>query len=372
MQLGVCGVLGAEPVGKRVGVLTHPAAVLPDLTLDLDALIDAGQPVVAGFGAEHGLRGTAQAGFSESAAIDEATGLPIHDTYGMSAEQLAAAFGVADIDVLLVDLQHVGVRFFTYESTLFDAIAAAEQAGVRVVVLDRPNPVGGVAIGGPMLRPGYASFVGRAELPIRHGLTMGELAGLFADRLGARRPDVIPMTGWSRADLFGDTGLPWVPPSPNLPTAEAAYAYPGTCLFEGTNISVGRGTTTPFLTIGSPWMDGRFAATLRAAELPGVGFRDTDFIPAFNDYTGEHLRGVTLHVTDPRAFDPIGAGIAMLTTALRLYPGQVTFGPTFDKLAGSDELRNALATGAAAADITGSWQSDLSRFGAARDAYLLY
>jgi uncharacterized protein YbbC (DUF1343 family) len=372
MRLGVTGLLADGPIGERVGVLTHPAAVLPDLSLGLDALIAAGQPVVAVFGAEHGLRGTAQAGFSEAEAADADTGLPVYDTYAMSVDDVAAALSALRIDTLVVDLQHAGTRFYTYESTLYDAIAATHRSGTRLVVLDRPNPLGGVAIGGPMLQPEYASFVGRAELPIRHGLTMGELGGYFADLLGAARPSVVPMAGWRRGDLFDDTGLIWVPPSPNLPTAETAYAYPGTCLFEGTNISVGRGTTTPFRTLGAPWLDGALAARLRGSDLPGVAFRDTDFAPAFNDYAGEHLRGLTLHVTDPRTFDPIGTAVVMLAAIADLYPGELRFRPIFDKLAGSAELRAAVASGAAAGDILSGWRAGLASFDQVRTAYQLY
>jgi uncharacterized protein YbbC (DUF1343 family) len=223
-----------------------------------------------------------------------------------------------------------------------------------------------------MLRPEFASFVGRAELPIRHGLTMGELAGFFADAAGAPRPSVVPMAGWQRTDLFDDTGLPWVSPSPNLPTAETAYAYPGTCLFEGTNLSVGRGTTTPFRTVGAPWIDGAFADTLRAAELAGVAFRDTDFTPAFNDYSGEHLRGVTLHVTNPRIFDPIAVAVVMLTTVAVLYPGALEFRPVFEKLAGCSDLREGVTAGASASEIQAAWAGELSEFGRVRQAYQLY
>jgi uncharacterized protein YbbC (DUF1343 family) len=373
VRLGIESLLADAPsgkaIGKRLGLLTHPAAVLPDLSLGLDVLLAAGQPVVAVFGPEHGLRGTAQAGSSEAATVDAATGLPVYDTYRNSFD---AALSDSGIDVLLVDLQHVGARFYTYESSLFDAIAAAKTVGVRVVILDRPNPIGGHVVDGPVLAPAFSSFVGRAPIPLRHGMTMGELGRLFADLQGAPAPDVVPMTGWRRSDLFRDTGLPWVAPSLNLPSDTSAYLYPGTCLFEGTNVSLGRGTTTPFEVIGAPWLDGRLAAHLRTLDLPGVAFRATSFSPAFDDYTGEHLSGVAVHVRDPATVDPLRVALAMLTSIARIYPHEMTYRSSFDKLAGTDALRTAIVAGVPAAEIAAGWSSDLQAFRPQREACLLY
>ncbi|HEY1488010.1 MAG TPA: DUF1343 domain-containing protein [Micromonosporaceae bacterium] len=369
MRLGIETLLAAPPAGERLGLLTHPAAVLPDLTLGLDALVAAGHPVVAVFGAEHGLRGTAQAGFAEDATVDGGTGLPVFDTYQRSLDVLLA---VADIDVLLIDLQHVGARFYTYESSLYDAIGAAERAGVRVRVLDRPNPAGGEAIDGPVLRSEYASFVGRAPIPMRHGMTMGELAGLFAVMRDVPTPEVVPMEGWHRSQTFQETGLVWVPPSPNLPTTTAAQAYLGTCLFEGTNVSVGRGTTTPFEIIGAPFLDGRLAAHLRSLDLPGAAIRDCALMPAFDEYRGEQLHGVAVHVTDVGTFDPIRLALLTLTAIERLYPGMLEYRGSFDRLAGTDALRSAIVAGETAAEIAASWSADLLAFAAWRDKFLIY
>jgi len=366
------GIEALSSIDGRVGLLTHPAAVLPDLRHSLDALVERGAQLSAVFGAEHGFRGTAQAGDSEAATIDVATGLPVYDTYAHSVEELSTMLTASGTEVLLVDLQHVGARFYTYESTLYDAIAAAAIAGVRVIVTDRPNPIGGEVVDGPVLQASYASFVGRAPIAMRHGLTMGELGLLFADLLNAPAPDVVPMEGWSRGDRFEHTGLPWVPPSPNIPTASTAHVYAGTCLFEGTNLSIGRGTTTPFEVIGAPWLDGRLAGHLRSLDLPGTGFREIEFTPAFNDHAGVHLRGVAVHITDPDTFDPVRTALSMLTSIEHLYPGVMAFRPTIDKLAGTDALRLAIEAGAHPEDIVASWRDDLTAFADLRSGYLLY
>jgi uncharacterized protein YbbC (DUF1343 family) len=365
---------GGKPFqGSRLGLLTHPAAVLPDLGHGLDALLDAGADIRAVFGSEHGLRGTAQAGESEHDAVDPVTGLPLFDTYDKDAAGIADQLRTAGIDVLLVDLQHVGARFYTYESTLYDVISAAAPAGVEVAVLDRPNPVGGSAVQGPVLDPAFSSFVGRAAIPLRHGMTMGELGGLFADLLGAPRPAVVPMAGWRREFDFAATGLPWVPPSPNIPTAATTLTYLGTCLVEGTNLSTGRGTTTPFEVCGAPWLDASVVRELRAAGLPGVAFRQTYFTPTFDRFTGEPVSGVQLHVTDPATFDPLLTALTVLHTVRRLHPEEFAFLPrTFDILAGTDRLRLALEAGTPPAELIRPWHRELAEFHDLRRGHLLY
>jgi uncharacterized protein YbbC (DUF1343 family) len=224
-----------------------------------------------------------------------------------------------------------------------------------------------------MLDPAFASFVGRARIPIRHGMTMGELARMFADMLGAPKPRVIPMSGWNRGRHFTDVGLPWVPPSPNIPTPATADCYPGACLLEGTNLSVGRGTTTPFELCGAPWIDHRLAAQLRALGLPGVAFREAGFSPTFDRHAGERVNGIQLHVTDVRSFDPLRTAVAVLGVVIRTWPEAFEFQPgAFDRLAGSDRLREALIAGTQANDIVAGWESDLADFCELRRAYLLY
>jgi uncharacterized protein YbbC (DUF1343 family) len=357
--------------GARVALLAGPASVLPDLGHTLDALLAAGLNVVAVLGPEHGFRGSMQAGFAEQSGVDQATGVPVIDAYDRPMDDVLAAAGA---QVVIADLQNAGVRFYTYESSLHDLIGAAGRTGTEVIVCDRPNPVTGAAVAGPVLDPGYASFVGRAAVPLRHGMTTGELALLFASRQDAAGlVRVVPMSGWWRAAWFDETGLPWVPPSPNMPTVTTAQCYPGSCLMEGTNLSVGRGTTTPFELIGAPWVTHELARRLRALDLPGVAFREAYAVPQFDRYAGQPVCGVQLHVTDRRRFEPLRVALEILTVTGALWPGRLTFSAShFDRLAGSGLLREALAAGTPAADIVAGWDAGLRDFGPARAAHLRY
>lgn len=365
---------GTPFLRQRVGLLTHPAAITSDGRHAAHALLEAGTDLRALFGPEHGVLGTAQAGESEAAATDSSTGLPVYDTYNHSVDHLSGMLAESRIDVLAVDLQNVGARFFTYESSLYDALAAAAKVDVQVCVLDRPNPLGGRAVAGPILEEAYASFVGRAPIPVRHGLTMAELGRLFAARLGVPAPDVVASAGWNTAELFPATALPWVPPSPNLPTPTSALIYPGTCFLEGTNVSVGRGTTTPFELVGAPWLDRGFAERLRAAGLPGLAVREAYATPAFDRYAGKQICGAQLHVTDPEAVDPLAVGVTVLCALRDGWLGRLKFRDKhFDLLAGSDSLRNALNKGCSAEEILAGWEEPALRFAEVeREPYLLY
>lgn len=377
--------------GRRVGLITNPTGVLPDLTHDLDALIRAGVQVVAAFGPEHGVRGSLQAGVKQSGIeIDPDTGIPFYPLYGKDREQIAAAFRESGNDLILFDIQDVGTRFYTYIWTMSDSLEAAALAGIPVVVLDRPNPIGGVAVGGPVLEARFASFVGRYPIALRHGMTAGELARLFNDRFvpeatGGRRArlDVIPMEGWRRSMYFDETGLPWVMPSPNMPTLETALVYPGQGLFEGTNLSEGRGTTRPFELIGAPFVKPlELAARLNALKLPGVRFRAAYFTPTFSKYQGQVVGGVQVHVTDRRQYRPVETALEMLATVRHLYPAQFewrTSGSSggrpryfIDLLAGTDRVRSALDAGESPAAIAAAWQAQLEAFEALRARYLIY
>jgi uncharacterized protein YbbC (DUF1343 family) len=347
----------------RPGLVTNYTGILPNLDSTVDGAVRAGVPLVALFGPEHGVRGTVQAGFSEPEAIDPGSGLPVYDTYLKSGADLDALLESSTVDTLLYDLQDIGTRFYTYVWTMFDVMVSAARTGKRFVVLDRPNPVGGVVTEGPWLAPAFASFVGRVPIPIRHGLTVGELARfLNADAVpaAAGRPvelDVIAMDGWRRELYAGQTGQPWVMPSVNMPTADSALAYPGTGLFEGTNLSEGRGTTRPFELIGAPYVDDRFLPAVRALDLPGVAFRDVWFAPTFHKYAGETVRGVQVHVTDPARFQPVRTAVGMIGVLRREYPdafgwrvadsGAESLGHRHfvDLLWGSDELRHAVDAG---------------------------
>ncbi|GAA1976767.1 DUF1343 domain-containing protein [Catenulispora subtropica] len=359
--------------GRRVGLLTHPAAITSDGRHAAHALLEAKADLRALFGPEHGVLGTAQAGDSESALVDSSTGLPVYDTYRHTADHLSGMLAESRIDVLAVDLQNVGARFFTYESSLYDALAAAAPVGVRVCVLDRPNPLGGLAVSGPVLDPAHASFVGRAPVPVRHGMTMGELGGFFAVRLGVPAPEIVPLTDWDARSLFPATGLPWVPPSPNLPTAVSALLYPGTCFLEGTNVSVGRGTTTPFELIGAPWLDRSFAERLRGAALAGIVVREAYATPAFDLYAGEQICGAQLHVTDPDAVDPLAIGATVLGALREGWPEELAFRERhFDLLAGSDRFRKDVMEGVPTEAILAGWRDSALRFAEQRGPYLLY
>jgi uncharacterized protein YbbC (DUF1343 family) len=357
--------------GTRLGLLAGPASVLPDLGHTLDALLATGLPVAAVLGPEHGFRGSMQAGYSEESGTDPATGVPVIDAYDRPMAEVLAA---TDADAVIVDLQHAGVRFYTYESSLYDLIGAARVTGTRVIVCDRPNPVTGATVAGPLLDPAYASFVGRAPIPLRHGMTIGELALLFASQLDATPlVEVVPMAGWRRGMWFDETGLPWVPPSPNIPTPTTATCYPGTCLMEGTNLSTGRGTTTPFELIGAPWVGPEFAHRLRRLGLPGVAFREAYAVPQFDRYAGEPICGVQVHVTGRQQFDPLVVALEILAAARDLWPADLTLRPDhFDRLAGSARLRDAILAGVAPADISAGWSIGLRQFGPVRAAHLLY
>ncbi|SEM34700.1 exo-beta-N-acetylmuramidase NamZ domain-containing protein [Nonomuraea pusilla] len=331
--------------GTRLGLITNPTGVLPDLTPTTDALLAAGLPLTALFGPEHGLRGTAQADGSEADFTDPRTGLPVYDTHKLSGAALDEVVSRSGVDTLVFDIADVGTRFYTYVWTMYDLLASASRLGLRFVVLDRPNPLGGDVEEGPLLDPAFASFVGRHPLPVRHGRTAGELALAFGFDADLH---VVTMEGWRRGMTWEETGLPWVMPSVNMPTPDTALVYPGTGLFEGTNFSEGRGTTRPFELVGAPYADDAFAPALAALDLPGVRFRDVWFTPTFHKHAGTPVRGVQLHVHDRRAFRPVLTGLSMLYVARTLYPDALVWrGPELflDHLWGSDSLARRLDAG---------------------------
>ncbi|GHB63799.1 hypothetical protein GCM10010347_37210 [Streptomyces cirratus] len=363
--------------GQRIGVVTNPTGLTADARHVVDVLhADERVDLVAVFGPEHGFRGTAQAGGSEGSARDPATGLPVYDTYGKSGRQLADVFTAAGVDTVVFDVQDVGARFYTYIWTLYDCMRAAALAGRAVVVLDRPNPIGALRAAGPVLQRPYASGVGREPIALAHGMTVAELALLFQGEFPAERPlalSTVRMSGWRRESFFGATGLPWVPPSPNVPTPDTALVYPGTCLFEGTNLSEGRGTTTPFEVVGAEGVDRRWAEAANALGLPGVWFREAYFTPVFSKHAGKVCGGVRLLVHDRAAFDPVRAGIGLLVTARRTWSG-FAWRPDhwIDRLTGSDRVRTMVDAGAGVEEIAGDWAEGLARFAAVREGYLLY
>ncbi|MEU9154436.1 DUF1343 domain-containing protein [Streptomyces sp. NPDC048417] len=361
---------------QKVGIVTNPTGITTDVRHIVDVMhADRRVELTAVFGPEHGFRGTAQAGGSEGRYDDPATGLPVYDTYLKSGRPLADVFTTSGVDTVVFDIQDVGARFYTYIWTLYDCMEAARLAGRRFVVLDRPNPVTGRAAQGPVLHKEFASFVGRQPIAQAHGMTVAELAKLFnAEYLTTPvELDVVTMTGWRR-DRFHDAyGLPWVPPSPNMPTPDTALVYSGTCLFEGTNLSEGRGTTRPFELLGAEGIDARWAAAVDGLGLPGVRFREAYFAPTFSKFQGKTVGGVQLHVHDRAAYDPVRTGIALLVTAKKVWGG-FAWRPDnwIDKLTGSTTVRTMTDAGAGTDEIVGAWQDELAAFRRIRKEFLLY
>ena len=380
--------------GRRVGVLCHPASVSSRLVHIVDALGAAQVKLTRLWGPEHGIRGEAQDMIGVEGNHDARTGIPVTSLYGEAPDSLAPrAAELSEVDVLLIDLQDVGSRYYTFIWTMALSLQSAARAGVAVVVLDRPNPIGGVAIEGGEVAAWAESFVGLGSIPVRHGLTIGEVARLvragipwggerFAKPLDCDL-QVVAMRGWKRGDFFEATGLPWVLPSPNMPTVDTALVYPGLCLLEGTNVSEGRGTTRPFEILGAPFVDGyRLAAWLDADGLPGVRFRPLSFRPTFHKFSGQVCSGVQIHVVDRLAFRPYLTGVAVLR-ALYALGGEafrwrtekyefVSDRPAIDLLTGGDTIRRGVAAGASLDELRATWRPAEDAFVERRRASLLY
>ncbi len=372
--------------GLRVGVVTHPAAVDAQLRHILELLAVApGVKLVAIFGPEHGLLGQAQDLISVAAG-SKSDAIVAHSLYGTTAESLHPTAEQLDgLDALVIDLQDVGARYYTFQATMRYCLQAALPRGMRVFVLDRPNPLGGLAVEGPALRSGFESFVGAHDVATRHGLTVGELAMLYQRELSLERGElhVVPCEGWRRAQLFDETGLPWVLPSPNMPTLETALVYPGQCLIEGTNLSEGRGTTRPFELCGAPWLDAaKLARRMNDEKLPGVRFRAAWFRPTFQKHAGQDCGGVQLHVTDRTAFQSVRTSVALLAAmremsgdkfAWRTEPYEFVKDPiAIDLLFGSARERTALEGGKPWRELTADWPKEEEAFRHRRHMTLLY
>ncbi len=355
-----------------LGLVSHAAAVLPDLTGAVDALQKAGYRLVALFGPEHGFGGAAADGAHVKDAIDPRTGLPVYSLYGATKQPSEQA--LAKVDALIFDMQDVGVRFYTYMSTLFYVLKAAGQAGKLVYVLDRPNPVTGEIIEGGEIDPGFESFVGVINLPIRHGMTLGELAQ-FMNAEHALKADlhVMRLQNWQRGMWFDQTGLPWIPTSPAMPHLLTAVLYPGMCLLEGTNLSLGRGTSLPFEVCGAPWLDGYvLAEEMNTLDLPGVRFRPTLFTPSASNHAGKECQGVQVHVTDRDALRPVAMALELIAAVRRMAGSAWAWNAHFERLAGGYSLRSALEAGKPAGEILAGWTESISGFVHQREKYLLY
>jgi uncharacterized protein YbbC (DUF1343 family) len=372
--------------GRRIGLLVNATAVDTGLGHAIELL--RARPdlrITALFGPEHGVRGDAQDMISVDAAVDSRSGLPIHSLYGSTPASLApTAAMLDDIDVMVYDIQDVGSRYYTFVWTMVLAMRACAAAGKAFCVLDRPNPLDGVHIEGGAIAPGFESFVGLVSCPNRHGMTAGEIARW---RHSVEKLDlelvVLGMRGWQRDMRFDHTGLPWVMPSPNMPTPDTALVYPGMCLLEGTELSEGRGTTRPFELAGAPYLDGhRLAADLTAMQLPGVGFRAAVFTPMFQKHHGKPCGGVQLHVTNPETFRPYRTGVAFLKACYDQSPASFRWRdkpyefvdevPAVDLLAGGDALRKGIEAGASLDELAARWPRDEGDFAAERADYLLY
>lgn len=347
--------------GRRVGLVTNHTGVTRYLRDNVAVFAAAeGVTLAALFAPEHGLLGVEQAGEHVENATERRTGTPVYSLYG--ANSRPDPVRLSDIDILVYDIQAVGSRYYTYLSTLRLLLQAAAETGTPVLVLDRPNPLGGLRVEGfPAFEEECRSFVSCAPIPIRHGLTVGEFARwLVAEEDIGVALEVAPMRGWRRDMLFEDTGLPWVAPSPNMPTTNTARVYGATCLLEGTNCSEGRGTTLPFEVFGAPWVDAyALAERLNARRMPGVTFRGTSFTPTFSKHAGEPCEGVQLHVTDYEEFAAVRCGVEILRALMDTCPEFDFLGTPkrrmTDLLLGTRAVRQALEGGADATDICADW-----------------
>lgn len=370
-------------VGKRLALVANPTSIDSRFRFIVDLFHqEKDWKLTALFGPEHGMRGEMQDQESCETYTDRATGLPVHTLYGQQLKPTAEM--LEDIETVVFDMQDIGSRYYTFIYTLAYVMEACKDAKVEVIVLDRPNPIGGIQIEGPVLEKGFESFVGLFPIPTRHGMTVGELALYFHDEFGLDcKLEVVEMEGWKRSQFFEDTGLPWVLPSPNMPTIDTALVYPGMCLLEGTNVSEGRGTTRPFEIFGAPWIESeRLCTRLEEFHLPGVYFRRNYFRPTFHKFQNQLCGGAQIHVTDRRSFQPVKTALCLLYVLLRDYrqyfewkqpPYEfVTDRLPIDILFGNSWIRQDLERGVEPQQIEEKWRADLEAFRPKRERYLLY
>jgi uncharacterized protein YbbC (DUF1343 family) len=387
VTLGLEKLLEAPPASlknARLGLICNQASVDHSFQHAADNLY--ARPEInlrALFGPQHGIRGDVQDNMIETEhTIDRDTGLPIHSLYSETREPTEAM--LADVDVLIFDMQDVGCRIYTFAYTMANCMMAARKFGKKVIICDRPNPINGKQVEGNVLEPEQASFVGFYALPTRHGMTLGELALMFNDRFGIGCDlEIVKMEGWRRDYWFDQTDAPWVFPSPNIPTLDSATVFPGAVHFEGTQISEGRGTTRPFELIGAPYIDPtEYAQALNNLKFPGVFFRSCIFRPTFQKHGGVSCGGVQTHVLDREAFEPVVTGIAMVKTAYDLYGSEFRWKEPpyeyvydrnpFDVIAGTSSIREGIERGDSLDEIRSGWHERFDEFTRAREQYLLY
>lgn len=370
--------------GLRVGLVCNQATVLPDLRHAADVFHEHPDiNLTTLFGPQHGIRGDVQDNMIETDhATDARTGLPVYSLYSETREPTEKM--LENVDVIVFDLQDVGCRIYTFVYTMANCMRAAKKFGKRVIVCDRPNPINGNAIEGNITEHEFKSFVGQFEIPTRHGMTTGELAKMFNEHFGIGCDlTVVEMDGWQREMWFEQTGLPWVLPSPNMPTVDTAVVFPATVHIEGTELSEGRGTTKPFEINGAPFIDAyTWATELEKYGFEGVAFRHTVFLPTFQKCAGQACGGVQIHVIDREIFKPVIVGIAMIKTAYDLYTDKFEWKRDayeyvfdqnpFDVVCGTDKIRKAIESGMPLSDLEASWADGLKAFSEARKPYLLY
>lgn len=364
--------------GARVGLVTNHSAVTRDLIHIVDALRSAGVNLCALFGPEHGVRGDVADGREITSYRDPRTGIIVHSLYGPTKKPTAEM--LRDIEILLFDIQDIGARFYTYLYTMSYSLQACAENHRKFVVLDRPNPVNGIAVEGNVLDPAFASFVGLHPISIRHGLTIGEAARYFNNEFGfCTDLEVITCQGWKRRMFFDETGLTWIMPSPNMPTLDAAIMYTGLCFIEGTNVSEARGTAKPFEMVGAPFIDAyKLANHLNSLSLAGVRFRPTSFIPTSSKHQGELCHGVQVHLMDRTQVRTVELGLHVIKALHDLFKDAFEFRASssgkfyFDLLLGTDKVRLAIQAGAPVQEIVESWRVDLWEYNRKRQAYLLY
>jgi uncharacterized protein YbbC (DUF1343 family) len=370
--------------GRKVGIVSNPASVDAGFTHITDALAQAPDVTLGAiFGPQHGFRSDVQDNMIETPhGNDCRRRVPVFSLYSETREPTAEM--LRHVDVMVIDLQDIGARIYTYIYTMANCLRACARHGVDIIVCDRPNPIGGVEVEGPMLVPGNESFVGQFPIPMRHGMTIGELARFFNEQFDINAPlDVVEMDGWSRSMYFDQTGLPFVMPSPNIPTLDSAIVYPGTVLFEGTNASEGRGTTRPFELVGAPWVDAElFAQQMNARRLPGVHFRAAVFEPTFQKHARRACGGCQIHVLDRERFRPVVTGAALIDAIKAAGPTDFAWRrPPYeyehdkepiDILAGSPAFREAIDAGRKAEELVPRWEQESNAFEKVRSEYLRY
>lgn len=362
--------------GRRVGLITNQTGIDRERRSSIDRLAEhAAFELVALYAPEHGIRGDQGEGVLIDSEVDARTGLPIHSIYGQTLAPTPEM--LEGVDVLLFDMQDIGARYYTYVSTMAYSMRAAGESGIPFIVLDRPNPVRGDVVQGNVLEPAFATFVGMFPVPMRHGMTPGELARMYVGEFDIDvELSVVPVDGWLRSHTFADTGLPWVAPSPNMPSLESALAYPGTCLFEGTPLSVGRGTDRAFQWVGAPWLDGEaLAAALNGYGIAGVRFEAATFTPtqpSDGKFDGVEVHGVQLVATSTD-YDAPRTAVAMLVEARRASGDEWSWNVAhIDRLAGTDALRLGVDGGLGAEALAANWDEAIAAFEARRAPYLLY